>query len=324
MSWVFLVGDEVYKLKKPVRFPYLDFSSLEKRHAACVSELILNRRLAPDVYKGIAPLTASAGHLSLGGSGEVVDWLVVMRRLDESFTLEQSLLAGRLSFRELDPLISTLVRFYRRAVRIPVSPALLHSHWQQSLRGNRKVLFDPHLQLPIATIRRLDRVQWRFLQRRPHLLAERAQSHWIVDGHGDLRPEHIWLGPSIRIIDCLEFNRQLRIVDPLDEIAFLCVECARLGGARYGDYIKRRFSRLLPAATSEQLFTFYRCYRATLRARLAIAHLLEPDPRTPAKWPQLARTYLSLALADAIRLERMLAQPDSWTDGSAHKRAHDA
>jgi aminoglycoside phosphotransferase family enzyme len=91
MSWVFLAGDKVYKLKKPVRFPYLDFSTLERREAACRAEFNLNRCLAPDVYIDVTPLVASSSGLSLGGPGRVVDWLVVMRRLDDHWVLEQVL-----------------------------------------------------------------------------------------------------------------------------------------------------------------------------------------------------------------------------------------
>ncbi len=121
-----------------------------------------------------------------------------------------------------------------------------------------------------------------------------------------MRPEHVWLGDPVRIIDCLEFNPHLRAVDPFDEISFLSLECERLGSAATGEYLKRHVSRGLRDGLSEELFLFYRCHRATLRARLAIAHLLEPNPRTPEKWPRLARTYLQLAAADARRLDALL------------------
>src|SRR5208282_1601866 len=91
MSWVFLAGDQAYKLKKPVRFPYLDFSSLSRREAACRAELRLNRRLAPDVYLGVVPLTLGAGEPAIGGEGAVVHWLVAMRRLREAEVLETRL-----------------------------------------------------------------------------------------------------------------------------------------------------------------------------------------------------------------------------------------
>ncbi|MEX0752195.1 MAG: hypothetical protein WD073_04635 [Xanthobacteraceae bacterium] len=311
MSWVFLAGDRVYKLKKPVRFPYLDFSTLERREWACRAELRLNRRLAPDVYLDVLPLVATPGGLAIGGTGDVADWLVVMRRLDESQTLERTILEDRLEPWQLDQLAATLVQFYRRAQPVILSPSLYLRDWRQSLAYNRRVLLDSRLGLPSGLVLRLDGIQSRFLSGRRKALLRRVRNRRIVDGHGDLRPEHIWLGDPVRIIDCLEFNPRLRAVDPFDEIAFLSLECERLGAAWAGDYIRRRVARGLRDGLSEELFLFYRSHRAMLRARLAIAHLLEPDPRTPEKWPLLARAYLRLAATDAARLERLLKTPAS-------------
>jgi aminoglycoside phosphotransferase family enzyme len=309
MSWVFLAGDSVYKLKKPVRFPYLDYSTLAKREAACRAELALNRRLAPDVYEAVMPLTRTARGLQIGGPGDVVDWLVVMRRLDENKTLEHAILAGAFDPAQLDHVVTTLVDFYRRARSVFVARETLLRNWHDSLAYNKRVLLDPRLGLPAGLVRRVDRAQRRFLSRRARLIADRVRERAIVNGHGDLRPEHIWLVDPVTIIDCLEFNARLRAVDPLDEIANLCVECERLGGARTSDYIKRRAIHALRDHLSEQLFTFYRCHRATLRARLTIAHLLEPSARTPEKWPRRAREYLAIAAADTVRLEHLLRTP---------------
>jgi len=309
MSEVFLAGDKVYKLKKPVRFPYLDYSTLAKREAACRAELMLNRRLAPDVYVAVMPLTHSARGLQIGGDGDVVDWLVVMRRLDESKTLEHAILTGAVEPAQLDHVVATLVDFYRRARSVFVLRETLLHNWHDSLAYNKRVLLDPRLGLPAGLVRRIDRAQRRFLSRRTRLIADRVRKRAIVNGHGDLRPEHIWLGNPVIIIDCLEFNAGLRAVDPFDEIANLCVECERLGGASASEHIRRRAIHALRDHLSEQLFTFYRCHRATLRARLTIAHLLEPNPRTPEKWPRRAREYLAIAAADAVRLERLLRTP---------------
>jgi aminoglycoside phosphotransferase family enzyme len=304
MSWVFLAGDRVYKLKKPVRFPYLDFSNLGRREVACRAELRLNRRLAPDVYLDVMPLTATLRGLVIGGEGPITDWLVVMRRLDEAQTLECAILERRVEPWQLDRLIAALIQFYRRAERVFLSPAVHLRDWHQSLSDNLRVLLDPGLGLSSALVRRVASVQRRFLSCQGKVLAARVRERSIVDGHGDLRPEHIWLGDPVRIIDCLEFNPRLRAVDPFDEIAFLSLECDRLGAAWTGKYIRRGVSRGLPDGVSDELFLFYRCNRAMLRARLAIAHLMEPNPREPEKWPHLARTYLAIAAADAVRLER--------------------
>jgi aminoglycoside phosphotransferase family enzyme len=295
MSWVFSTEDEVYKLKKPIRLPYLDFSSLERRRAACRAELVLNRRLAPDVYKSLAPLTRRDGAMAIGGLGETVDWLVVMRRLDVDRTLEGLLLARRLTLRQLNPLIAVLAKFYRHAPRVALSPGVHLERWRRSLGVNRRILLIPRLGLPAQLVRRVDHRQREFLHRHVDLLSERVRRRLIVDGHGDLRPEHVWPEPPVRIIDCLEFNADLRAVDPLDELAFLHVECSRLGAPRHGDYIVQRVAAALPGGLMPELFAFYSSYRATLRARLAIAHLLEDKPRSPEKWPPLALAYLRLA-----------------------------
>jgi aminoglycoside phosphotransferase family enzyme len=306
MSWVFLAGDRVYKLKKPVLFPYLDFSTLARREAACRAELRLNRRLAPEVYLDVMPLVQSALGLSIGGSGVTVDWLVVMRRLDERNTLEHAIVEKQLQAWHLDQLAITLAHFYQHTRSVFLSPALHLAEWHRSLAYNRRVLLDPQLGLPVGLVQRIDYIQRRFLARRGTVLMNRATGRRIVDGHGDLRPEHIWLGDPVKIIDCLEFNSRLRAVDPYDEIAFLNLECERLGAAWAGEYIRRRLMQTMQDCPAEELFIFYRCHRATLRARLAIAHLLGSNPRTPEKWPLLARKYLSLAAKDAIRLERLL------------------
>ena len=292
-----------------MRFPYLDFSTLARREAACRAELRLIRRLAPNVYKAVVPIRWSSRGLTISGPGDIADWLVVMQRLDERQTLDYALETGRLVAWQLDRLVSTLADFYRHADAIFVAPENHLRNWHRSLAYNKSVLLDPRLGLPAGLVRQVDRAQLQFLAERSALIADRVRHRQIVEGHGDLRPEHIWLGDPVRIIDCIEFNTGLHIVDPFDEIAFLCIECERLGAAWASEYIKRRARLMFSNGPSEELFTFYRCHRATLRARLTIAHLLEPSPRTLEKWPRLARTYLRLAAADARRLERLLRTP---------------
>lgn len=318
MSEVFLADGSAYKLKKPVRFPYLDFSTLDRREAACRAELRLNRRLAGDVYRDVVALTYSSSGLAIGGPGNIVDWLVVMNRLDDAKMLDRVIAENRLHRWQLDRVAAVLVQFYRRARAVFISPELYRTALWKSLAYNRRVLLDPRFDLPAGMVRTIDSLQRRFLAERGALIAARVRSRCIVDGHGDLRPEHISLGDPVRIIDCLEFNASLRVVDPLDELAFLCVECERLGAAWAGEYLRRRIARALHDGHADELFLFYRCHRATLRARLAIAHLFEAAPRTPEKWPALARAYLRLAYADAVRLECLLRKPKGRSASRRH------
>jgi aminoglycoside phosphotransferase family enzyme len=303
MSWVFLSGERVYKLKKPVRFSYLDFSTIARREAACRAELDLNRRLAPDIYLDVLPLTETGRGLSIGGAGTPVDWLVCMRRLDERFMLENLIAEGQVEMRQLDRLVEVLAQFYRTATPVNLSPAVHLADLARSLAYNRRVLLDARFAVPAGLVRRIDRAQRRFLARHGDLITARLRHRRIVDGHGDLRPEHIWLDDNVRIIDCLEFNARLRAVDPFDEIAYLGLECERLGAPDIGDYLWRRMRRVLRDGPADALYAFYQCHRATLRARLAIAHLFEPHPRTPEKWPHRAREYLALAARSARKLD---------------------
>ncbi len=276
------------------------------KRAACRAELRLNRALAPDVYLDVLPLVETNASFAIGGAGTPADWLVCMKRLDERNMLDRMIDERRTTMPQLDRLVIALAQFYRSATPVFLAPAVYRADWKRSLDYNRRVLLDPRFGIPAGLVRRIDRAQRLFLQRRGDLIAARLRSRRIVDGHGDLRPEHIWLGDRIRIIDCLEFNSRLRVVDPFDEIAFLSLECERLGAAWVGATIERRMKRLLRDGPVEELFTFYRCHRATLRARLAVAHLLEERPRTPEKWPRQAAAYLRLAETSARKLEVFL------------------
>jgi uncharacterized protein len=308
MSWVFMTGERVYKLKKPVRFPYLDFSTLARREAACRAEFLLNRRLAPGIYLGVVALTAGPTGYAIGGTGPVADWLVVMRRLNENETLEAALARHSVTNVDADQLAAVLARFYSCAARVLLDPESHLVSLHKAITADRSVLLNAAFDLPRGRIDRILSVQFRFLRERRKTLTGRVHRRHILDAHGDLRPEHIWLSNPFPIIDCLEFSPRLRALDALDEIAFLHLECERLGGRPVGDRIRRRLARVLDDDPDSGLFLFYRIGRAMLRARLSIAHLADPHPRTPEKWPRLARSYLALAEADAAHLRRILSR----------------
>src|SRR3974377_1381865 len=179
MSWVFVAGDRVYKLKKPVRFRYLDFSTLQRREVACRAELHLNRRLAPDVYLEVVPLTITPRGLSLGENATVIDWLVVMRRLDERQTLERAIEEQCVERWQLDVLAETLVQFYRRAPAVPLSAAQHLLDWRRSLAYNRQVLLGRESSGPPGLVRRIDFVQRWFLKRHANVLVGRVQARCV-------------------------------------------------------------------------------------------------------------------------------------------------
>lgn len=318
MSWVFLTAHHAFKLKKPVRFPYLDFSTLAKRQRACRAEVELNRRLAPDVYLGAVPLCVSANGLAIGEGIAAVDWLVKMRRLNEGRMLDKLIAKKQVDCHSLDAIILKLYGFYRHANPVLLRPEVYFNQWKLNLQQNLTILMDPRFRLPLGLIRQCDAVLRQFLRRKNSVLLNRLQQRRIVDGHGDLRPEHIWLGDDVKIIDCIEFNARLRAVDPLDEIAYLDLECEHLGAGGIGGYIRPRVLQALHDHPPFSLYCFYRCYRGMLRARLSIAHLLAPNPRTPEKWRPRALAYLRIAAAEARQLEKALRIPEDRKAVSPH------
>jgi aminoglycoside phosphotransferase family enzyme len=302
MAWVFLAGGRVYKMKKPVRYAFLDFSTLGARAHVVSEEIRLNRRLAPGVYLGRVALTADpGGRLRLGGTGRVVEWLVAMRRLPEARMLDRLIEAGGVAPGALAPLAARLVRFYGDLPGEEIAPEEHLSRLEAQHRETARVLRDPRFALDG---RRLDAVIDGFeraLEAARPALEARVRAGRIVEGHGDLRPEHVCLSEPPAIIDCLEFDRTLRLVDPFDEIAFLGMEAARLGDDGVFPFLRERLAEGLPDDPGDALLGLYWRYRALLRARLSLLHLVEPNPREPEKWRPQAWTYVRLAEEAGLR-----------------------
>ena len=295
MAYVFLAGQFAFKMKKPVRYEFLDFTSLAAREFTCREELRLNRRLAPGIYLDVLPLTRdAAGHLALQGTGTTVEWLVKMKRLPAERMLDAAIAARTVTEEHIAEVARHLARFYRAAEPVEQSIETACGGFAAEHRRNSDLLSSQQFNLDRQrTDDVLRRMPLALDAARP-LLARRVADRAIVEGHGDLRPEHVCLVTPPVIIDCLEFNRDLRLVDPFDEIAYLDLECRRLGAAWIGAKLLAMLMRELPPPPPG-LVDFYRASRALLRARLALAHLTEPDPRTPAKWEPRARAYIELA-----------------------------
>lgn len=315
MSWVFLAGDRVYKLKKPVRTSFLDFTSLEARENDCREEVRLNRRLAEEIYLGVAPLTIGAdGRLMIEGEGRTIDWLVVMRRLPLELMLDSAIRAGAVSHKEIVSVAERLAAFYARAQPANLTPAAYVAHFIEEHAYNRTVLTTPSFALDGGRISKILGFVEDVLRNRGDLLNARVDDGRIVEGHGDLRPEHVCLGDPPVMIDCLEFNRRLRLVDPIDELTYLGLECSRFGATWIEPVLLSAYSQRSGDAPSPDLIAFYRAYRACLRARLSLVHIIEHDQRKPEKWLPLARQYIELAAGErtqGLRSSSVLIEPPS-------------
>ena len=296
MSWVFLTDVHAYKLKKPVRQDLFDFRSLAARRHYCEEELRLNRRLAPDVYLGIDALRVDRrGRLHLGQHGTVIDWLVRMRRLPRERMLDHALLHGGAHADDIGRVAARLAAFYRGCTPAMRDPSAYRAAFRRNIGLNLVELTRGAWRLPAARVAALCRAQLAVLEDRRAWFEQRVHAGKIVEGHGDLRPEHVFLGPPLCIIDCLEFSRALRLVDPADELGFLALECERLGAPEAGALLLRTWAAMSGDVPGPALVHFYQSYRAGTRARIAIRHLAEEQFRNSPEWQRRALHYLRLA-----------------------------
>lgn len=307
MSWVFLTDSHAYKLKKPVRYKLLDFNTIEARRFYCEEEIRLNRRLAPDVYLGTLALVVDAdGHLRLGGEGAVVDWLVKLRRLPAHRMLDYAIRSGTVQEQDITQIAALLVRFHDACDRVDIDTAAYRKLFDDTLEQNRTTLVTPAYRLPQHDVDRVCNAQQTTLRRIAGLLDERVLARRIVEGHGDLRAEHVCLESEPLIIDCLEFSPALRTIDTIDEAAFLALECERLAAPELGTLLLHTYYELSAEHPPAALVHFYQSVRACTRARIAIWHLNEEKFRHSAEWPRRAMGYLQLAERHVQAADRLL------------------
>jgi len=296
MSWVFLADGFAYKLKKPIRLPHLDFSTVEARRTNSEEELRLNRRLAPDVYLGVVALTREAGgELALGGGGSPVDWLVKMRRLPEVVMLDRLIAEGAVPMERIDALVARLTRFYREAAVVDWEPREYLRHLRRHVEADSAELMKPRYGLPAERVRAVLAAQRAFLVRAAERFERRVRVGRVVEAHGDLRPEHVYLTPEPVVIDCLEFNREFRLLDAAEDLAFLALECERLGDAGLGRHILESYATTSGDSPDAELLSFYKSRRASVRAKTAAWHLSDPGLPEPRKWLARACAYIELA-----------------------------
>lgn len=281
-AWVLLTPRHAFKLRKAIRYHGIDTLSLDAREATCRTELRLNQPLAPDVYLDVVPLLARPDRrLQLGGEGgQPIDWLLRMRRLPTARMLDSMARAGVLRAADLDRLLRHLRSHYAQLQPIVMSAEEYHRRLSTGIDENRIALQEAAaVGIDASAGSSLARLQHGLLERLRPLLARRAEGNCIRECHGDLRPEHISLGPPILIIDRLDFDRDLRLLDPLEELCFLKLEAERLGVPPEQLPVQRYVEGPLDAAGA--LVDFYVSNRASARARLAAWHLMEPDADRP-------------------------------------------
>ncbi|HQL89883.1 MAG TPA: AAA family ATPase [Syntrophales bacterium] len=305
ISFVFIAGDRVYKVKKAVDFGFLDFTTLDKRKHFCEEELRLNRRLAPDAYLEVAAIGEGAGGTPVLGGGRPVEYAVVMRKLPPERMLKRLLAEGKAGTETMDAIAAKVADFHRRAEtggRIDATGGI------GTIRRNHDENFEQTARYIGLTIprERYDFLRgWvnRFLERERPLFEKRVADHRIRDCHGDLHAEHICLADGIVIFDCIEFNERFRFGDVAAEAAFLAMDLDYNGYPDHARAFVEAYVRHSGDEEVRRLLDFYRCYYAYVRGkvtsfRLDDAHIGSADREAAAR---TASRYFDLAFAYAAR-----------------------
>lgn len=298
MSWVFLTDQYAYKLKKPVRFEFLDFSTVEARQHNCLEEFRLNQRLAKGVYLGVVPITSTGdGLLEINGKGFPVDWLVWMRRLPEDHMLSEEIRRNQVNNEQLEVAANLLTNFYMQSLSFVTTFPQYKNRIIQEILKDRAELSKSQFNLPVQKINESANALLNFIANNTGIFKDRLQKKRVIEAHGDLKPDHICLLSQPVIIDCLEFNRHLKVMDTAEELAYLFLECELAGAPWVGKVFLNNYMRRSYDQIPDNLIVFYKSKRALLRARLVIRHLLDPAYNiSKSKWVNKCHQYLDAAL----------------------------
>ena len=304
ISMVFVADEYVYKVKKPVNFGFLDFSTLEKRKHFCHQEVALNRRLSEGLYIDVLPITMHDGHYTMArGEGEIVEYAVKMRKIPEEMLMKSLFRRGGLGTNHLRAISAVLARFHQNAERSPEIDAFGRP---EAFKINTDENFQQTQKYVDVTVTRKDYsalVQWTdtFYRDNEALFLDRIAKGKIRDCHGDLHMEHICLTDPIYIFDCIEFNERFRYSDTVADMAFLLMDLEYQGGESLSRQLWDFYAERTGDAGAESLVRFYKVYRAYVRGKV-ISFLLD-DPhmareekeraaRTAESYFKLARSYI--------------------------------
>ncbi|NUO00541.1 MAG: hypothetical protein HUU01_07995 [Saprospiraceae bacterium] len=293
ISWIILTPDFAFKIKKPVKFDFLDFSTFENRRFYCGEEFRLNRRLAPEMYLGVLPVGTIDGRPAIGAlTPPLLDYAVWMRRMDELSQMNILLAKNLVTETHMEILARQLAGFHRRvSIRPPnvYAPGdylkdfedLYHEEKDaiKWLGPEARVQFDAwRLQIPA------------FLDAHAHRMQTRFEEGYWVEGHGDLHTRNIFLPDLPVVFDCIEFNPNFRRIDVLNDLSFLCMDLEALGHPELGFHFMENYRRIwevAPKLEDEQLFLFYKAYRSNVRLKVYLLEL---------------RQHQNAALLESVRL----------------------
>ena len=272
ISWVILCDRFVYKIKKPIKYSFLDFSTLELRKRFCARELELNQWFSDNIYLEVLPIYELQGDFSIGDNeGVLVDYALKMRKLDPEKQMDVLVAANKVSAADIKNLAECIVGFHNTTAIIDEKNVLDLTGEFNDLGLEKKFLsqnlgpdYDNRIDRAIKT-------SDTFLEKNKSLLLDRLRFGFIRNCHGDLHTRNIFLLPEPQPFDCIEFNDEYREIDVLNEVAFLCMDLDALGRNDLSDLFIEEYNSLFPTIRAKldyRLFVYYKSYRANVRAKV--------------------------------------------------------
>ncbi|WP_111497964.1 bifunctional aminoglycoside phosphotransferase/ATP-binding protein [Marinobacter bohaiensis] len=302
ISWVILTGSHAYKIKKPMDFGFLDFSTLERRRHFCEEEVRLNRRLAPALYEDVVAITGSPEAPELNGAGEPFEYAIRMRQFDQANLLDAIQERGELSAEAMKDLARQTAAFHRDLPPVaedkPLgTPEAVYAAMQENFDQIRPLLDDAGLLKQVDALEGWTRDTF---ERLKPLVAERRANGFVRECHGDLHLSNItYYEGEITVFDCIEFNEPFRWIDVINDLAFLLMDLESRGEHRLANDVLNTYLEYSGDFDGLPLLSLYKAYRAMVRAKIALFTLGNPD-LDDAEKARLLDTYRSYAeLADS-------------------------
>jgi aminoglycoside phosphotransferase family enzyme len=299
MSFIFLTGEYVYKIKKPVNLGYLDYTTLEKRHFFCHQELKLNRRLCPDAYLAVVPIVEEKGKLRIEGGGKAIEYAVKMKQLPQDRMMDLLLPRGQVTLEMVARVAEKLMGFHQNAETNQKIAAfgrldVIRHNCDENFAQTEKYIGTSITAEEYQHIRNYTN---NFIDSNARLFDKRVREGKIRDCHGDLHAAHVCFTDDICIYDCIEFNDRFRYSDVASEVAFLAMDLDRYQQAGLSRHLVNTYVGLSHDEELLKLLNFYKCYRAYVRGKVESFKL--DDPYIPeeekAKVLTAARSYFELA-----------------------------
>jgi len=300
ISYVALTGTFAYKIKKPVNFGFLDFSTLDKRKFYCEEELRLNKRLCPEMYLDVLPITQDGSTLALDGTGTIVEYTLKMKEFPQENIMTHLLEQGKISEETIDRLITILIDFYQ--TQEPTEEITKHgevSSVKQNIDENfnqTKPMID--ITVPKETFWYIKNEVEKFFEQKKDVFGHRMKERKIYDCHGDLHSGNIVVtDDDIQIFDCIEFNERFRYCDVASDIGFLAMDLDSLNHPYLSSYLIEKYVEKSKDAGVYPLLNFYKSYRAFVRGKVHGFQLNDPhiDPTTKERLLASAKKYFELS-----------------------------